>query len=102
MRATVAELVSKCDGVWHSANWHYNTNESKPKKRQFRQYVDAAAGRRRDATFIGVSASMVPQTLAAITHPFSGRWPAIPVVSTIEPSLRIWELPYLTAASAAQ
>src|SRR2546429_1563924 len=26
-----------------------------------------------------VSASMVPQTLAAITHPFSGRWPAIPV-----------------------
>ncbi len=54
MRATVAELVSKCDGVRHSANWHYNTNESKPKKRQFRQYVDAAAGRRRAATFIGV------------------------------------------------
>ena len=45
MRVTVAELVSKCDGVRHSANWHYNTNESKPKKRQFRQYVDAAAGR---------------------------------------------------------
>ncbi len=36
-----------------------------------------------------VSASIVPQTLAAITHPFCGRWPAIPVVSTIEPSLRI-------------
>ncbi len=54
MRAKVAELVSKCDGVRHSGNWHYNTNESKPKKRQFRQYVDAAAGRRRDATFIGV------------------------------------------------
>jgi hypothetical protein len=28
-----------------------------------------------------VSASIVPQTLAAITHPFCERWPAIPVVS---------------------
>ena len=32
MRATVAELVSKCDGVRHSVNWHYNANDSKPKK----------------------------------------------------------------------
>src|SRR5437879_9345845 len=29
---TVAELVSKCDAVRRSANWHYNANDSKPKK----------------------------------------------------------------------
>src|SRR5437870_11547768 len=46
---TVAELVSKCDGVRHSANWHYNANDSKPKKGN----SDTAAGRR-DATFRGL------------------------------------------------
>src|SRR6516164_5148405 len=49
-----------------------------------------------------VKASIVPQTLAATTHPLCGRWPAIPVVRTIEPPSRICGLPYLTAASAAQ
>jgi hypothetical protein len=49
-----------------------------------------------------VSASIVPQTLAAITHPLCGRWPATPVVRTIEPPLQICGLPYLTVASADQ
>src|SRR5215469_14898523 len=38
-----------------------------------------------------------------VTHlAFACAWPAIPVVRTIEPPLRICGLPYLTAASAAQ
>ena len=49
-----------------------------------------------------VKASIVPQTLAATVHPLCGRRPATPVVSTIEPSLRISGLAYLTAARAAQ
>jgi len=49
-----------------------------------------------------VKASIVPQTLAARIHPLCGRRPATPVVSTIEPSLRICGLAYLTAARAAQ
>src|SRR5437016_5552653 len=46
---TVAELVSKCDGVRRSANWHFNANDSKRKKGN----SDTAAGRR-DATFLGL------------------------------------------------
>src|SRR5205823_2436137 len=46
---TVAELVIKCDGVRRSANWHYNANDSKPKKGN----SDTATGRR-DATFLGL------------------------------------------------
>ena len=49
-----------------------------------------------------VKASIVPQTLAAITHPLCGRRPATPVVRTIEPPFRICGLPYLTVASADQ
>jgi len=42
-------------GVRHSVNWHYNANDSKPKKGDSNYlYVRAAAGRRRDATFLGV------------------------------------------------
>ena len=47
-----------------------------------------------------VKASIVPQTLAATVHSLCGRRPATPVVSTIEPSLRICGLAYLTAAHA--
>jgi quinoprotein glucose dehydrogenase len=49
-----------------------------------------------------VRASIVPHTLAARTHPFCGRCPATPVVSTTEPPLRIFLLPYLTATSTDQ
>ena len=47
-----------------------------------------------------VKASIVPQTLAATVDPLRGRLPATPVVSTIEPSLRMSGLAYLTGQSS--